>query len=74
MPRRKSASRKCLATRCSRLVEPPAVFCRDHWDKLPEALREAIQRAILRGKHDEAITAVTEANRYLDSHNTPRRS
>src|SRR5262249_14549616 len=49
MPRKRSASRKCLANRCSELVEPPAVFCRNHWDQLPEALRETIQRAILWG-------------------------
>jgi len=55
-------------------VEPPAVFCRDHWDQLPEALRDAIQKAILLGQHDEAVTLVTEANRYLDNLNTPRRS
>ena len=73
MPRRKSASGKCLATRCSGLMEPTAVFCRNHWDQLPEALREAIQRVILRGKHDEAVTVVTEAIRYLDIHRTPRR-
>jgi TRAP-type C4-dicarboxylate transport system substrate-binding protein len=74
MLRKRSASRKCLATRCSKLVEPPAVFCSDHWDQLPEALREAIAKAILRGQHDEAVTLVTEANRYLDNVNTPRRS
>ena len=74
MPRRRSASRKCLATRCSKLVEPPAVFCRNHWDQLPEALREMIQKAILLGQHDEAVTLVTEASRYLDNLNTPRRS
>ena len=55
-------------------MELPAVFCRHHWDQLPEALREAIAKAILRGPHDEAVTLVTEANRYLDSVNTPRRS
>jgi hypothetical protein len=55
-------------------VEPPAVFCRDHWDQLPEALRETIQRAILWGKHDEAVTLVTEGIRYLDNHRTPRQS
>jgi uncharacterized protein HemY len=55
-------------------VEPPAVFCRNHWDQLPEALREAIQKAILLGQHDEAVTLVTEANRYLDNLNTPRRA
>ena len=48
------------------LVELPAVFCRNHWDQLSEVLREAIQRAILRGKHDEAVSLVTEANRYLE--------
>jgi hypothetical protein len=74
MPRERTASRKCLASRCARLVQPPAVFCRNHWDRLPEALREAIQKAILLGRHDEAITLVTEANRYLDNLNTPRRS
>jgi hypothetical protein len=74
MPRRMSASRKCLANFCSQRVEPPAVFCRNHWDQLPEALREGLQRAILRGQHDEAVTQVTEANRYLDNHKTPRRS
>ena len=73
MPRKRSASRKCLANRCSKLVEPPAVFCRDHWDQLPEALCEAIRRATLWGKHDEAVTVVTEAIRYLDIHKTPRR-
>ena len=56
------------------LVEPPAHFCRNHRDQLPEALREAIQRATLWGQHDEAVTLVTEANRYLDNLNTPRRS
>ena len=55
------------------LVELPAVFCRNHWDHLSEALREAIRRAILWGKHDEAVTMVTEAIRYLDIHKTPRR-
>ena len=74
MPRRRSASRKCLASRCSKLVEPPAVFCRNHWDQLPEPLREAIQRAILWGKHDEAVTLVAEGIHYLDDHRTPRRS
>ena len=65
MPRRTSASRKCLANRCSKLVEAPAVFCRNHWDQLPEALREGLQRAILGGQHDEAVALVIEANRYL---------
>jgi len=74
MARKRPASRKCLANRCSKLVEPPAVFCRNHWDQLSEALREAIQIAILWGKHDEAVTLVTDGIRYLDNHKTPRRS
>jgi hypothetical protein len=74
MPRKRSASRKYLANRCSKLVELPAVFCRHHWDQLPEARREAIDTAILRGQHDEAVTLVTDANRYLDNHNMLRRS
>ena len=74
MPRKRSASRKCLANRCSELVEPPAVFCRNHWDQLPEALRETIQRAILWGMHDKAITLVTEGIRYLGNHKTPSQS
>jgi len=56
------------------LVELPAVFCRNHWDHLSEALREAIRRAILWGKHDEAVSLVMEANRYLDNHRTRRQS
>ena len=66
MLRKNSASRKCLASHCAKLAQPPVVFCRNHWDHLPEALREAIQIAILRGQHDEAVTLVTEANRYLE--------
>ena len=66
MPRKRPATRKCLANRCSKLVEPPDVFCGDHWDQLPEALREAIQKAILLGQHDEAVTLVSEANRCLE--------
>ena len=73
MPRKKPASPKCLASHCAKLAQPPAVFCRNHWDHLPEALREAIQRATLWGKHDEAVAAVTEAIRYLDNHKLPRR-
>ena len=69
-----SASLKCLASHCAKLVQPPAVFCPNHWDQLPEALREAIQRATVWGKHDEAVTVVTEAIRYLGNHRTPRRS
>ena len=68
MPRKRPASRKCLANRCSKLVEAPAVFCGNHWDQLPEALRETIQRAILWGRHDEAITLITEGIRYLHNH------
>jgi hypothetical protein len=55
-------------------VEPPAVFCRDHWDQLPKAFREAILKAILLGQHDEAVTLVTEAIRHLDNHRPPRQS
>ena len=72
MPRRMSASRKCLANFCSQRVEPPAVFCRNHWDQLPEPRCEAIQRAILWGKHDEAVTLVIEGIRYLDDHRPTR--
>ena len=50
------------------------MFCRNHRNQLPKALGEAIQKAILLGQHDEAVTLVTEANRYLDNLNTPRRS
>jgi hypothetical protein len=74
MPRRTSASRKCLANRCSQRVEPPAVFCRNHWDQLPEALREGLQRAIIRGQHAEAVTLLTDANRNLGNHYMRRRS
>ena len=74
MLRKNSASRKCLASHCAKLAQPPAVFCRNHWNQLPEALREVIQKAILLRQHDEAVTLVTEANRYLDNVNTPRRS
>ena len=73
MPRKRSASRKCLANGCSKLVEPPAVFCGNHWDQVPETFRETIQRAIVWEKHDEAVTLVTEGIRYLDTHKTPRR-
>ena len=73
MPRKKPASRKCLASHCAKLAQPPAVFCRNHWDHLPETLGEAIQRAALWGKHDEAVAAVTEAIRYLDNHKLLRR-
>jgi hypothetical protein len=55
-------------------VEAPAVFCGNHWDQLPEMLRETIQRAIVREKHDEAVTLVTEGIRFLDNHRTPRQS
>src|SRR5215468_10208650 len=74
MPRKRSARRKCLANCCSKLVEPPAVFCRNHWDQLPEALCESIQRAILWGKHDEAVTVVAEGICYLDNHRMPHQS
>jgi len=73
MLRKSAASRKCLASHCAWPLQLPAVFCRNHWDQLPEALREAIQRATLWGKHDEAVTLVTEGIRYLDTHKTPRR-
>ena len=73
MLRKTPARRKCLANRCSKLVEPPAVFCGNHWDQLSEALREAIQRAILWGTHDEAVTLVAKAIHYLDNHRTPLR-
>jgi len=73
MLRKNSASRRCLASHCAKLVQPPAVFCHNHWDQLPEALGEAIQRATLWGKHAEAVAAVTEAIRHLDTHKTPRR-
>jgi len=54
-----------LANECFVLVEPPAIFCRNHWNQLPQALREAILTAILGGQHDEAVTLVTEANGYF---------
>jgi len=73
MQRKKSASSRCLASRCAKLVQPPAVFCYHHWYQLPEVLREAIARAISRGQHDIAVTLVVEANRYLDNQKTPRR-
>ena len=73
MLRKSAASRKCLASHCAWPLQLPAVFCRNHWDQLPEALREAIQRATLWGRHDEAVAAVTEAIRYLDNHKLPRR-
>jgi hypothetical protein len=74
MLRKWSTYRKCLANRCFMLVEPPAHFCRNHRDQLPEALREALQRATFWGNHDEAVTLFTEAIRYLDTHKTPRRT
>ena len=74
MHSKKSASRKCLANHCAKLVEAPAVFCGNHWGQLSEALREAIQIAILSGKHNEAVILVTDGIRYLDNHRTPRRS
>ena len=74
MHSKKSASRKCPASRCAKLVQPPDVFCRDHWDQFSEVLREAIQIAILSGKHNEAVILVTDGIRYLDNHRTPRRS
>ena len=73
MLRKWSTHRKCLANHCFMLVKPSAVFCRSHWNQLSEAVQEAIQRAILWGKHDEAATLVTEAIRYLDTHKTPSR-
>ena len=74
MLRKTPARRKCLANRCSKLVEPPAAFCGNHWDQLSEQLREAIRIAILRGQHDEAVTLVTEGIHYLDNHRSPRSS
>jgi hypothetical protein len=73
MTRKRNTSRKCLAHRCGKLVEPPDIFCRDHWDQLPELLREAIWNAILQGKRDETVAFVTEAYRYLNDYNMPRR-
>jgi hypothetical protein len=72
MLRKNSASLKCLVSHCAKLAQPPAVFCRNHWDQLSETLRDAIQRATLWGQHDEAVTLVTEAIRHLDNHRTPR--
>src|SRR5215472_1701512 len=46
MPGTTPPRRKCLAGCCFMLVEPPAVFCRNHWDQLSAALREGDRHVV----------------------------